>query len=86
MKLYRHTTVEPGFDALVELAWVTRITQVDRGQTVAEIWAVWLPSWGVEYHLPSDSYRFGRRGFWLNLRTGERGWMHCPSDSSNADP
>lgn len=72
MKLFKSLQYNEGDSCIVDVtAWINRITYNYDRHEKAEIWLVWLPSYGMEYQVFRDNYEWSQRGLWLNLRTGE---------------
>ena len=78
MKFYHHSVTKPrGFAETP--AWINRVTMLD-GERSAEIWIVYLPSYGMMYNVNFDCALWSQRGFLWNLRTGEFRMISRPVD------
>jgi hypothetical protein len=70
MKLFRRTVVKSPATSINADAWVNWITSIDPPN---DLLIVWLPSYGMEYSMIHDEVRYSQRGFFFNIRTGDRG-------------
>jgi hypothetical protein len=76
--IYRHYESKSGYAWQMPEGWINRITRYERGELASEYWLIRLPSWGMEYQLNLDEYKFSQRYIAWDSVSGKKRYGGIP--------